>query len=149
MQALKQMQTMGLKNAVTSKETAKHTKACVSQQGWLPRGSASLRPARSLEHQTSEYGTQKVLPTSPMKTFAGHQFQKRKPIKEPTRAQSDQGASRAADSAAIVTAMQPATRPSRPSIKLTKLITAVTARTRRANTKRKSKLAEVMAKPKR
>ena len=58
-----------------------------------------------------------VLPTSPIKTFAGDQFQMRKPKIAPDIAQEETDA--------IMRTAQPATSPSRPSIKFVKLIMAV------------------------
>ena len=50
-----------------------------------------------------------------------------KPNKEPTKAQRDNGTSRWIEAKEIIINMHPATRPSRPSIKLIKLITATAA----------------------
>ena len=61
---------------------------------------SGIRSASSAAHTAHEH-------------LGGAQFQSWKPSREPTRAHSGQGA-------AIATAMQPATRPSRPSMQLAK-----------------------------
>jgi hypothetical protein len=62
-----------------------------------------------------------VLPTSPIKTFAGAQFQIKNPKIAPEMAQDDVDAIRRTP--------HPATSPSRPSIKFVKFMIAVISRT--------------------
>ena len=73
----------------------------------------------------------KVLPTSPIKTLAGLQFHKRKPNRDPQSVHMDQGKCKMNDRTAMATSMQPARRPSSPSMKLIKLIKEITTTTRK------------------
>ena len=81
-----------------------------------------------------------MLPTSPIKTFAGLQFQIKKASREPLKAQKGGDKSRIYIEEVITTDIQPATRPSRPSKKFTKFTTA-TKRTR-AKQKRRTENGE-------
>ena len=96
-------------------------------------GVAKRRMERASVHEGEERtraenkAPKKVLPTSPMKTLAGLQFQTRKPRSEPISTQIVRGAPSLNAAALIEKVIQPATRPSIPSVKLVKLIKAVTA----------------------
>ena len=74
-----------------------------------------------------------------MKTLAGLQLQNRKASKDPIKTQRDNDVSKAKENAVMTTNMQPATKPSRPSIKFVKFMTAVKEITNKINKRKKSK----------
>ena len=66
-----------------------------------------------------------VLPTSPIKTFAGDQLKARKASSEPERETRGKGLSSKKDKEKKLTKKQDPTKPSKPSMKLTRLIEPV------------------------
>ena len=85
-----------------------------------------------------------MLPTSPIKTRAGGQFQNKKAISEPIKGKVGVKRLRDKEAVRIMTNIQEPSKPSSPSIKLVKLMIEV-AKTEAS--RKKIKVARVKGKP--
>ena len=129
---------MSLPRAVGSYAIVVSHKQCVQSIVAKRRKQKASPQLEACSTMPANTAPRKVLPASPINNFAGRQFQNKKPMREPTRDHKVKGASIEKDIAPIAIAMQPATRPSRPSIKFVKLITAVIKITNKIGAKTKT-----------
>ena len=85
-QALKQMQTMGLKDLLAGPKATWHAKTSIAQKrSSNKQRSERFKPGRRLKNEKSEHGTKKVLPTSPINTLAGPSSKQEIPAKHPLK----------------------------------------------------------------